>query len=74
MNEPLLAFNIRDLMIFLLSKDQDIDATLRENEEVIGLQAESSHLRLPQLVTLVPVPNEFRFQVNHDNVECVNAY
>lgn len=73
MDESLLAINIGHLMVLLFSENQHIDATCWENEEVIGLEAESSHLWLPELITLVPVADEFGLKVYHNHVESVYA-
>ena len=73
MNHSLEALFVFDHSILLLAKGKEVDAILREDQEVIGGQQEASNWWLPKLVALVPVLDKSCVKVNDENIEGVDA-
>ena len=74
MHEPLLLVLVQDEFVWLRSESNEVDAVLREHQEVVVLEQESSDWRFPKLVALVPILDEIVVvEVEAEDVEGVDA-
>lgn len=66
-------FGVFDLTAVIRAESYDTDASVVENQEIVGRQQEASDLGLPQLVALVLILDEFGVGVYHKDAVGVDS-
>lgn len=73
MNHSVVSGNVLDYSFWLLSQSDEVDAILRQNDEIVGIQQEAKNWGLPELEAFMPILDELSLQVDHENIERINS-
>lgn len=71
MNHSFQFIFVRHDLTRLLPNSKKVDAILGEDHEVISIQQEALNWRLPELISFVPVLDQFALQVDHEDIESI---
>ena len=73
MNSSFKTFHIFYDSLLFFSKCKNINSIFWKDQEIVCWKKETFDRRFPELVSFMPVLNQFSMQIDNKNIKCVNV-